>query len=98
VTGRLVERHRYFVPGEGTSRVLRAVAGRATDEPGAYVGEVTRDPWRLVPARVDIRANTLFAAIGLDPPETEPIAEYSPVYESRVRGTEFAPTVGRSSR
>ena len=91
VTGRLVERHRYFVPsGEAPTPAL-AASGRLREEPGVLVGEVTRDPWRLAPADATVRTNTLFDAAGLDTPDADPTLEYSPRYESRVVGLEFVP-------
>lgn len=92
-TGRLVERHRYFVPGGDAPGLSRAMAGagRASVEPGVLVGEVTRDPWRLAPVDATVRTNTLFAAAGVDPPETATTVEYSPRYESRVVGVRFVP-------
>jgi hypothetical protein len=90
-TGRLVERHRYFVPGAEASRLSRTVGGteRVREESGVLVGEVTRDPWRLAPVDASLRTNTLFDAAGLDPPDAEPALEYSPRYESRVVDLEF---------
>ena len=95
-TGRLVERHRYFVPEGEASRLSRTVAGagrRGTDrrrtDRGVLVGEVTRDPWRLTPVEAAVRTNTLFDAAGLDTPDAEPTVEYSPGYESRVVGLGF---------
>lgn len=42
VTGRLVERHRYFVPSEGRRGLARVVPGRPRESTGVLVGEVTR--------------------------------------------------------
>jgi uncharacterized protein YqjF (DUF2071 family) len=93
-TGRLVERHRYFVPGGDAPRLPRAVAGRGRQREGSgvLVGEVTREPWRLAPVETRVRTNTLFDAAGVDAPETEATVEYSPGYGSRVVDVEFVPS------
>jgi uncharacterized protein YqjF (DUF2071 family) len=90
-TGRLVERHRYFVPnGEAPALALAlAPSGRTREESGVLIGEATRDPWRLAPVDAIVRTNTLFDAAGLDTPDVEPTVEYSPRYESRVVDLEF---------
>jgi len=95
-TGRLIERHRYFVPGGEAPRLSRTVGrtGRLRGGSGVLVGEVTRDPWRLSPVDATVRTNTLFDAAGIDPPDTEPTVEYSPGYGSRVVGLEVVPSAG----
>jgi uncharacterized protein YqjF (DUF2071 family) len=93
-TGRLVERHRYFLAGEDAPGPARAVAGAGRDGADVLVGEVTRDPWRLAPVDPTVRTNTLFDAAGLNRPDTEPTVEYSPGYESSVVGVESVPSRG----
>jgi len=93
-TGRLVERHRYFVPCEEAPEPSRVLghSRRTHGGSGVLVGEVTREPWRLAPADARIRTNTLFDAAGVDPPDAAPTVEYSPGYESRVVDVEFVPS------
>lgn len=77
----LVERHRYFTPAEGP------IFGPG-ERTGLIAGDVERDPWQLAPVDVSIRHNTLFEAVGLAPPTTEPTAHYAPQFESVFTGTE----------
>lgn len=64
----LVERHRYFVPGED----------------GLLVGEIARDPWQVCDADAEVRTNTLAAAAGIDAALGTPEVHYSPRFESRT--------------
>lgn len=57
----LVENYRFFVAGGGR----------------LYYGDVEHEPWRLQPAELTVRENTLFAASGFDRPAGEPLVHYS---------------------
>ena len=57
----LLENYRFYTAGE-TGRL--------------YVGEIDHEPWTLRPATADVRANTLFAANGFEPPAGDPILHY----------------------
>jgi uncharacterized protein YqjF (DUF2071 family) len=48
----------------------------ATGEGGVYYSDVTHDRWRLAPASVELRQNTLLAAHGFERPEAEPLCHY----------------------
>lgn len=71
----LVENYRFFVTGDGH----------------LYCGDVAHDPWKVQPADLTIRENTLFEAAGFDQPSGEPLVQYSPgvaVTAGRLRRAE----------
>jgi uncharacterized protein YqjF (DUF2071 family) len=74
----LIERHHYYAPLDGSP--LDAGSG------GIVAGEVERAPWQVGPVEVDVRTNTLFEAVGLDPPSEEPVVQYCPEFEPRFVG------------
>jgi uncharacterized protein YqjF (DUF2071 family) len=42
-----------------------------------YRGDIAHDPWRLQPATVTVRDNTLFEANGFDRPTGDPLVHYA---------------------
>ena len=46
--------------------------------PAGRVGRIAHEPWALQPGALDLRRESLFAAAGLDRPDTEPLVHYSP--------------------
>lgn len=72
----LLERHTYY----------------AADDPDTLVaGTVQREPWQIGDVDARVRTNTLFEAIGLDSPTTEPVFHYSPRFESNLFDRERRP-------
>jgi uncharacterized protein len=77
----LVERHKYFVAGEKNRRsILPNISSRGENASKVQVGEIERDAWTLSAVDATIQKNTLFRAIGLDDPESEPHVRYSPLF------------------
>lgn len=74
----LVERHTYFTP---TSR-------DEGDPTQLTIGTIERDPWDLAPVDANVRNNTMFELIDIEPPTTAPTTHYSPRFESRFVGRE----------
>jgi uncharacterized protein YqjF (DUF2071 family) len=73
----LVENYRFFAEGDGQ----------------LYYGEIEHDPWRIQPAALTIRTNTLFEASGFDQPDGEPLVHYAPqedVTAGRLRRVEHS--------
>jgi hypothetical protein len=63
--------------------------------PGGRVGEIAHDPWRLAGAELALRRESLFAAAGLDRPDTDPILHYSPGSEVTAGRVKQVTTDGR---
>ncbi|MEF8818322.1 MAG: DUF2071 domain-containing protein [Haloferacaceae archaeon] len=56
--------------------------------PDDRVGQIAHDPWELTGAELDLRRESLFAAAGLERPETDPVLHYSPGSEVTAGGVE----------
>jgi len=76
----LIERHHYYAPAKGSP-----LNPESSD---IVTGEVERAPWQVGPVEVDVRTNTLFEAVGLDPPSEAPLVQYCPTFEPRFVGLE----------
>lgn len=78
-----VEQFRYYLPAPEDRRI-DAVRRVATSGGDMLVGTIDRKPWTLRPASATIRGNTLFEAVGLPEPATDPVVQYSPGFEMAV--------------
>lgn len=54
--------------------------------PGHRVGTIAHEPWRLTGAELSLRRESLFAAAGLERPDTDPVLHYSPGSEVTAGG------------
>jgi uncharacterized protein YqjF (DUF2071 family) len=72
----LIERYRFYIAESGL------LSSKRNDSAGESIraGEISHEPWELTPADATIQTNTLFEAIGIDSPTTEPIVHYSPEF------------------
>ncbi|RMB18130.1 YqjF family protein [Haloplanus aerogenes] len=73
-----IEHLRYFLPESESRHIGNAGRGRV------WVGELDREPWTLRPVDATIRRNTLFEAVGLPTPTTDPVVQYSPGFEMEL--------------
>ncbi len=58
----LTERYRFYVTADGGQ---------------VYYGDIDHDPWRLAPAWMEIRENTLFRANGFERPTGDPLLHFA---------------------
>lgn len=77
----LVERSRYYAFRNEKARLT----GHETSSRGRTlrVGEIAREPWKLRPARANIRTNTLFSANSIESPTADPLFHYSRRFDAR---------------
>ncbi|MFB6168062.1 MAG: YqjF family protein [Haloferacaceae archaeon] len=79
--------------GEATPADPGSLGGFLTERyrfylPGDRAGAIAHDPWRLTDATIDLRRESLFAAAGLERPETDPVLHYSPGSEVTAGGVD----------
>ncbi|WP_135823854.1 YqjF family protein [Halorussus ruber] len=70
----LAERYRLYLVRNGT----------------VWCSRVEHDPWRLAPAEATVHADDLLESVGLPAPSTDPMVQYAPRAEFRIR-TPFRP-------